>query len=956
MLQMNINGLPCNVLVDTGCTTSIAHVSVCSNCSTKSTSVTTISGEQLQCIGMGIVQVCLLSGASAAVDVLVVKEPPLGFKFILGMNGITAFHGVTVRSQNEVSFGVEQNACVVGRKPEPEMYVFDAKDFTVRYNHDSREWTVVWKWNEGVEPVYLPNTVAEYRIPSEVRSEYEAEINKWISDGWLVPYSENQHGRAVGTVPLLAVIQHNKNKVRPVLDFRNLNTHLNPHTADADVCLNTIREWRRQGKRIAVIDLCKAYLQIHVDKSLWKYQTVVFQGKRYCLTRLGFGISIAPLVMKTIISNVLSFDRTIFEAASPYLDDILVNESKVSAETVIEHLACYGLSCKPVDRVGSGTRLLGMHVWKESSGLFWKRENQIPVMQQRLTRRDVFSICGQLTSHLPVCGWLRVAASYIKRRANAATTSWDESIEDSAIFTMLGETLQKIRSSDPAHGRWDVEGESAVLWVDASSLAIGVVLQVNDETVEDASWLRKEDCSHINMAELDAVLKGVNLAITWKMKRIKVMSDSRSVFHWIQNALSGKSRLKTKSSSEMLIRRRLETLMQIVDDYKLQLDVKFVRSEENKADALTRVPQRWLTMVKEGQICGAVRTEDIPASEIIRIHEISGHPGIKRTLYFCRRAHPDVTRAQVRNVVLSCRKCQSIDPAPERWERGSLSVNECWKRISSDICHVNGQHYLTLIDCGPSRFTIWRHLKRQDAFAIIEQLEQIFYERGAPTQLLTDNATIFHSTPFRKFTDHWAIEVLYRCAHVPSGNGISERSHRTIKTIVARSNCSVSEAVYRYNVTPHSGNSKTPPSDHIHNYKFRVIGVDTVNHQTKSPVGSQFCIGDQVWVKHPSRRCDAPSSIGTVTGRNSVQNIEVDGVPRHVRDLRLVRQQSRVPPFPNNETISDNDECVLRFGGTPTEAQSSESCSADGTMDRSVPRRGSRERRQLVPFQYSDLL
>lgn len=122
MLQMNINGLPCNVLVDTGCTTSIAHVSVCSNCSTKSTSVTTISGEQLQCIGMGIVQVCLLSGASAAVDVLVVKEPPLGFKFILGMNGITAFHGVTVRSQNEVSFGVEQNACVVGRKPEPEMY------------------------------------------------------------------------------------------------------------------------------------------------------------------------------------------------------------------------------------------------------------------------------------------------------------------------------------------------------------------------------------------------------------------------------------------------------------------------------------------------------------------------------------------------------------------------------------------------------------------------------------------------------------------------------------------------------------------------------------------------------------------------------------------------------------------------------------------------------------------
>jgi len=54
----------------------------------------------------------------------------------------------------------------------------------------------------------------------------------------------------------------------------------------------------------------------------------------------------------------------------------------------------------------------------------------------------------------------------------------------------------------------------SVVWTDASSLGIGVVLDVGGRIVEDASWLRKEaDHSHINVAELEAVAKGINLAI-----------------------------------------------------------------------------------------------------------------------------------------------------------------------------------------------------------------------------------------------------------------------------------------------------------------------------------------------------------------------------------------------------------------------------------------------------------
>ena len=70
-----------------------------------------------------------------------------------------------------------------------------------------------------------------------------------------------------------------------------------------------------------------------------------------------------------------------------------------------------------------------------------------------------------------------------------------------------------------------------------------------------------------------------------------------------------------------------------------------------------------------------------------------------------------------------------------------------------DITHYGSQHFLTLIDCGPTRFAIWRLLVRQDSSSVIRELESIFYERGPPEEILTDNDTAFCSMEFRRFVD-----------------------------------------------------------------------------------------------------------------------------------------------------------------------------------------------------------
>ena len=82
----------------------------------------------------------------------------------------------------------------------------------------------------------------------------------------------------------------------PVLDFRCLNEFVQSHTGgdEMNVCSNKLREWRRTNGELEIVDLQAAYLQIRVAEHLWKHHLVKFKGKVYALTRLGFGLNVAP--------------------------------------------------------------------------------------------------------------------------------------------------------------------------------------------------------------------------------------------------------------------------------------------------------------------------------------------------------------------------------------------------------------------------------------------------------------------------------------------------------------------------------------------------------------------------------------------------------------------------------------------------------------------------------------
>ena len=374
--------------------------------------------------------------------------------------------------------------------------------------------------------------------------------------------------------------QTNKDKVRPVLDLKQLNEFISCHTGGSSVCDDTIRRWRKLGGDLALLDLRKAYLQIHVDRSQWKHQVVQFKGRYYYLTRVAFGLSSAPRIMSKILEAVLRMDNAIRKASDNYLDDIIVNESLVPAETVRRHLQKYGLMAKAPEKLRNGTKVLGLWVSRSSNGdMIWKRASPPPlpsIVEATMTRRQLFSICGQLVGHHPVAGHLRVACSYIKRISEGR--SWEDDIGDDAR-RLLKEMLCELRHSDPVTGRWAAESKVGKVWCDASSLAVGCALEIDGAIVEDASWIRKkDDGTHINMAELDSVLRGLNLAVKWGLKKIDLLTDSATVLGWLKSVFLDTHTIRTRGMNEILVKRRLAVIKDVCSEFNLEVAVRWVAS------------------------------------------------------------------------------------------------------------------------------------------------------------------------------------------------------------------------------------------------------------------------------------------------------------------------------------------------------------------------------------------
>ncbi|XP_067949567.1 uncharacterized protein [Watersipora subatra] len=782
------------------------------------------------------------------------------------MDAITRFGGMVVSQSCDVSFMASTRVINVGvvenqqklLMNEKETVVIDDKDFNAVF--DGSKWT---------------------------------------------PHNEKLHGKVTGVIPLMAAAQPNKpTKVRPVMDYsKELNSYISNHPGcDVALCQDKLRNWRKLGDNACAMDLKKAYLQLHVHGDLHRFQAVNYKGKLYVMTQMGFELNVAPKIMSVILQQVLALDEIVAKGTDHYVDDIFVNEAVVSAKRVQHHLSSFGLVTKePVPL--SDARVLGLRVTTNGAEVRWSRDGPLPAVGTKVTKRELFFVCGKLIGHYPVAGWLRVSCSYMKRLANVV--EWYSDILNDVVG-MLHETLKYIEEHDPVGGVWTVPGcGHGTVWCDASSIAIGVCIEVGDVVVEDASWLKKEDDgAHINVAESDAVVKGLNLAMKWNLKRLTVVTDSKSVYAWVQSVITYSHRPKVHGLCEMIVRRRLGLIAQLIDECEVELTIKLVNSSCNEADVSTRVRQKWLVNTTK---LANVAVVDNAASyaDVRKTHDLH-HFGIDRTLYIAeQRLGKCVSRKAVKNIVENCPACQRVDPTPMRWTKGNLEVEVVWERLATDICHYRNVPCLTIIDCGPSRFSIWVRLQNETADAVSLQLARVFRERGPPVEVLSDNGPCFRGNRFESLLQRWEVEHIYSCAYRASGNGIFERIHRTIKRMAARSGGSISDMVFYYNNSPNA--EGMVPAKKLYAYVprlHRLVGKGDGMPRQRDVTCNPFRVGDQVYVKPANVKCTSVWKLGTVTALVSNTAVEVDKLTRHVADLRHACRENSGGPEKGQRGVS----------------------------------------------------
>lgn len=116
--------------------------------------------------------------------------------------------------------------------------------------------------------------------------------------------------------------------------------------------------------------------------------------------------------------------------------------------------------------------------------------------------------------HFPVCGWLRIATTSIKRQASTVSKGWNDTIENALIYHVFAEKVTRAQERDLVGGNWCVSGHEVKVWMGVSLLATAVALEVNGGIVEDFCWLCPAGDKHIKLAELDAMFKGINLVLS----------------------------------------------------------------------------------------------------------------------------------------------------------------------------------------------------------------------------------------------------------------------------------------------------------------------------------------------------------------------------------------------------------------------------------------------------------
>ena len=176
-----------------------------------------------------------------------------------------------------------------------------------------------------VTPIAFPPR----RIPIGIKPAVEEEISNLLKKGVLIPIDKSDWATTV--VPVVKP----DGSIRLCADYRmTLNKVLKPKVHPIPMVTHALAE-KKGSKFFAKLDLSQAYLQLEVDETSALAQTITTHLGLFKVTRLQFGLNVAPSLFQEFIDNLLKNITGIIK----YLDDILIFSNSIkSLNTTIRQI------------------------------------------------------------------------------------------------------------------------------------------------------------------------------------------------------------------------------------------------------------------------------------------------------------------------------------------------------------------------------------------------------------------------------------------------------------------------------------------------------------------------------------------------------------------------------------------------------------------------------------------
>ena len=383
--------------------------------------------------------------------------------------------------------------------------------------------------------------------------------------------------------------------------------------------------------------------------------------------------------------------------------------------------------------------------------------------------------------------------------------------EQNTAFCALKEAL----SSEPVLALFDPNAKCE-LHTDASGVGIAAILYQNNHPIGYYSRRLSDAETRYSTTELEclAVVNATEYFYVYLDGSEFTLITDHQALKWLLGVKDTRSRLfrwaEKLSRFQFVITHRAGSKMQHVDALsRAPLETALVSASfATQANAISDEDMRhWqqLTDLKPTKqmfldrdiISIKIRNQIkmvVPQKRVTdvlnRLHDLSGHPGIARTMLKVKqRFYWPSLEYDVNIYVKSCHQCQLVKPALHR-TYGPLtpletptSTNQLWAMdtiVMGSVAKGTTAKYIQVVIDHHSRYLWAKATKTNTATDAINTLVGIFGEVAKPERILTDNGSNFTSNAFKRFLERNQITHSFTSTYHPQTNGCNEKANDAV--------------------------------------------------------------------------------------------------------------------------------------------------------------------------------